>query len=619
MASLVESTHPTNGEQKSSATTTLPIITIFTLTSCKHCQRAKTLLKNKEWLYNEIDLSIYPQAKENMLKACSRLSVPQIFFGDKWIGGADELYTLERKETLSEIYTNSRNYNDEKVRKFLVAPDKSTAVLFDNPAPALNEPDVVICGIRQTYSEVFATLTGPTLVTSSRRRRQHQNNTKNEMKGHSNETKSGSNETKNYKHASDKSSKQDSKNSTPPESSESSDDGEKEGSRNDRMNEKGLITESTGSSSKPTSDVNVPMLEIKDRSYSILTYRQCFLGSDLVTVIADRYSVDRRKAIEIGRMLFQLNMFSHVANDHIFLDEKYFYRFTAHEEPLVLNSWRVWNDRVDPEPVNLVRRLKKQLDKIISKHRRTSDGLVAYDDAYDDKDFRLFDEATCELQKININRLTNEEKLAFHLNTYNLLVKHAFAKLGRPESIIKRDFFFSNISYNIAGDVYSLNDIENGILRGNKKPAGFHIYRSFSSGDPRLDNIIEHPDPRIHFALNCGAKSCPPVKEYTKEAVLEELRVVAIAFCMSEENVDVDVEKCELRISKLFHWYLYDFAKTEKMLLSEMIPKWLVGEKLEKWMMVVNSGKYKLKKNKYDWTTDAVPTGKVFQGRPRGR
>jgi len=45
----------------------------------------------------------------------------------------------------------------------------------------------------------------------------------------------------------------------------------------------------------------------------------------------------------------------------------------------------------------------------------------------------------------------------------------------------------------------------------------------------------------------------------------------------------------------------------------------LVGEKLQQWLQVVNSGKGKVKKLKYDWVTDAVKAGKAFQGRPRGR
>jgi hypothetical protein len=260
------------------------------------------------------------------------------------------------------------------------------------------------------------------------------------------------------------------------------------------------------------------------------------------------------------------------------------------------------------------------LDRLIKKHRSAQDGyLVAYDDVATDKKFNIFEEATCELQGVKMSTLDSDARMAFCLNVYNLMVKHAFVKVGRPESNMRRDFFFSNVSYNIGGDIYSLNDVENGILRGNKRPAGFHISRPFSSGDPRMNCVMEHPDERLHFALNCGAKSCPPVKEYTADAIQEELRVVAVAFCGDDSNVAVDVDKMEVRISKLFHWYLYDFAPSEKILVTESIPKWLVGEKLQQWLQVVNSGKGKVKKLKYDWVTDAVKAGKAFQGRPRGR
>ena len=41
---------------------------------------------------------------------------------------------------------------------------------------------------------------------------------------------------------------------------------------------------------------------------------------------------------------------------------------------------------------------------------------------------------------------------------------------------------------------------------------------------------LSEPEPRIHFALNCGAKSCPPVKVFTGKGVEEELDVVTGAF-----------------------------------------------------------------------------------------
>ena len=87
--------------------------------------------------------------------------------------------------------------------------------------------------------------------------------------------------------------------------------------------------------------------------------------------------------------------------------------------------------------------------------------------------------------------------------------------------------FFWNTSYIISGYVFTLDDIENGVLRGNRKgPA--HIFRQFSSkSDPRLRFALPKPEPLIHFALVCGAKSCPPIKCYTEARVKDELRIAA--------------------------------------------------------------------------------------------
>lgn len=82
--------------------------------------------------------------------------------------------------------------------------------------------------------------------------------------------------------------------------------------------------------------------------------------------------------------------------------------------------------------------------------------------------------------------------------------------------------YFNTISYKIGGYNYSLNDIENGLLRGNQKAvAAFR--KPFSKDDPRLQISLKEPDSRVHFALVCGARSCPPVKTYSSEVILIDL------------------------------------------------------------------------------------------------
>lgn len=78
------------------------------------------------------------------------------------------------------------------------------------------------------------------------------------------------------------------------------------------------------------------------------------------------------------------------------------------------------------------------------------------------------------------------------------------------------------------------DDIEHGILRGNATaPASlgallklpFLARPQFKKGDPRREYVVTPVDPRIHFALVCGAKSCPPIKLYTPDNLDDGLQV----------------------------------------------------------------------------------------------
>ena len=96
--------------------------------------------------------------------------------------------------------------------------------------------------------------------------------------------------------------------------------------------------------------------------------------------------------------------------------------------------------------------------------------------------------------------------------------------------------FFNVVSYVIGGHVFSLNEIENGILRSNRKPIG-SLRKPFSRNDPRLSIALEKPEPRVHFALVCGAKSCPPIKTYSSKVSFRRHRfplsyqVCSLAYC----------------------------------------------------------------------------------------
>ena len=78
-------------------------ITIYTSTSCPYCVQAKRLLTNKGVPYTEIDVTMDPALRQEMIASSGRRTVPQIFIDGRSIGGFDELYDLEQSGELDDL------------------------------------------------------------------------------------------------------------------------------------------------------------------------------------------------------------------------------------------------------------------------------------------------------------------------------------------------------------------------------------------------------------------------------------------------------------------------------------------------------------------------------------
>ena len=79
-------------------------VEIYTTPVCPYCVRAKSLLKQKNQDFKEIDVSQDNALREAMMaKAGGRRSVPQIFINGQHVGGSDELYALDKKGELDKL------------------------------------------------------------------------------------------------------------------------------------------------------------------------------------------------------------------------------------------------------------------------------------------------------------------------------------------------------------------------------------------------------------------------------------------------------------------------------------------------------------------------------------
>jgi len=165
-----------------------------------------------------------------------------------------------------------------------------------------------------------------------------------------------------------------------------------------------------------------------------------------------------------------------------------------------------------------------------------------------------FDEA--ELERVRTDRQT---ALAFWSNCYNAGTQLLLSRRpGLYESPLRFFRFFGATAVTVAGTDLSLDDIENSILRASRSKYTLGYTRQLWPGAFARRYRLSEPDPRLHFALNCGAESCPAIRFYEPEAVDEQLDEATKLYL--ERTVEYDAESGVARIPRVCLWFRGDFG-----------------------------------------------------------
>lgn len=77
-------------------------VILYTTRHCPHCVRAKSLLTSKKVNFKEVDLTDDDKTRNALEKKTGWMTVPMIFIGEEFIGGADDLYALEAEGKLDQ-------------------------------------------------------------------------------------------------------------------------------------------------------------------------------------------------------------------------------------------------------------------------------------------------------------------------------------------------------------------------------------------------------------------------------------------------------------------------------------------------------------------------------------
>jgi hypothetical protein len=202
-------------------------------------------------------------------------------------------------------------------------------------------------------------------------------------------------------------------------------------------------------------------------------------------------------------------------------------------------------DTPEPEPRSLSPTAAAEELLVAYKTDGDPAPLLATLAAYDDVDLREV-------------RSDREAALAFWCNLYNAGTQRLLQdRTGLYESPLRFLRFFSVPAVTVAGHALSLDDIEQGILRGRSKYGLGYLPRLLADTFEMRYRLSE-PDPRIHFALNCGAASCPAIRAYTPDAINEQLDMATRAYL--DSTVEYDPDSNRVRVPRVMLWYRSDFG-----------------------------------------------------------
>ena len=200
----------------------------------------------------------------------------------------------------------------------------------------------------------------------------------------------------------------------------------------------------------------------RDRPYLLTTYRNCFLGCDLVSLLLRDFPSlggDRAAAVRAGRELQRLGLLDHVCGDQLVEDSgSYFYRLLQDNHPAVLNMVFPWakakgrgEEKWDEDgqvrgnggerkaAAERAACLVHDMTVLLATAKRArtdpSTGLCDYDAVGADAAFERFEDLSCALQTVSLDAMGDRERCCFLINVYNICIQHGYVQCGGGEVV----------------------------------------------------------------------------------------------------------------------------------------------------------------------------------------
>ena len=599
-------------------------IAIVRTGACPHCKRAKSALDKLGVKHFDVDVDAFEREEsgERILKLSKSISkmrsVPQIYVNGEIIGGADELMIALEDGSLME------KIRDEKTM------EKSASAL----------PEIIVRELlkEKMCKENALGVEECEIHTDVNRREEEEEE---ERIGKTDATVTTTTKQSDIKFT-------------------------------DEIPYEGLVHIINMARKDPETEGGLKLVETKRKTiipFCPQKYPRTFSAERFIQwLLMKDICADRKAALDVGEMMVQEELMHSIDRTDAFASanidpvrfgvngyQKGVFRFQKDEVEVGvagLNSEFIFRGEAR-DATTVANDLRKRILDLYGSFLNADGTRVDYEGMKESEKFEEYKTVAAELQRCDPRLLNRNDRMAFFINVYNALIVHATIVKGVPDNALKRLKFFDEAKYDIGGLQYSANDIEHGVLRSNRpSPAAIGVLLGkpelsrgpFKNGDARRECCITPMDPRIHFALVCGAKSCPPIRVFKGEEIDEQLEDATFAFIEGDVEVDyrcsfivnrasgksTDVEKpCivdEIRASKIIaEWYKTDFGKSNWERI-QFITKYLKEDEAKEALTYVLSRAHGktgsgektiavLKAKPYDWTSNGVKSSAT---RPSG-
>lgn len=178
---------------------------------------------------------------------------------------------------------------------------------------------------------------------------------------------------------------------------------------------------------------------------------------------------------------------------------------------------------------------------------------------------------------------TRNDQLAFFINAYNAT------------------------TVKLIVDHYPVSGIRKigGLIQGPWKQEVVRLWGRRMSLDDLEHQVIrpKYPDFRVHFALVCAARGCPPLRNeaYTGARLNDQLEDQARRFLANSAKNRIDAQERTVYLSPIFQWYRKDFETSGGSVFPAIQPYW------PKTVVVPSDlPKFRIRYTDYDWSLNSV-------------